>query len=53
MPHAGDTNGSGLLAPERLFTVLSSANLWVGVVAGLALLAGAVWLRGRRIEVNV
>ena len=53
MPHAGDTNGSGLLAPERLFAVFSSANLWIGVVAGLALLAGAVWLRGRRIEVNV
>jgi ABC-2 type transport system permease protein len=53
MPHAGDTNGSGLLAPEQLFAVFSSANLWIGVVAGLALLAGAVWLRGRRIEVNV
>lgn len=53
MPHAGDVNGSGLLAPERLLAVLGSANLWLGVVAGLALLAGAVWLRGRRIEVNV
>jgi ABC-2 type transport system permease protein len=52
MPHPGDTNGSGLLAPERLLAVLSSANLWLGVVAGLALLAGAIWLRGRRIEVN-
>ncbi|MBA8887973.1 ABC-2 type transport system permease protein [Dokdonella fugitiva] len=53
MPHAGDTNGSGLLAPERLLDVMTSANLWIGVAAGLALLAAAVWLRGRRIEVNV
>ena len=53
MPHAGDMNGSGLLAPERMLAVLGSANLWIGAVAGVALLAGAIWLRGRRIEVNV
>ena len=53
MPHAGDVNGSGLLAPDRLLSVFASANLWIGVVAGLALLAGAIRLRGRRVEVNV
>ena len=37
----------------HVLTMLSSANVWMGVAAGIALLAGAVWLRGRRIEVNV
>jgi ABC-2 type transport system permease protein len=32
---------------------LASPNLWLGVVAGLALLAAAVWYRGRRIETSV
>lgn len=35
------------------YGLFATANLWIGVAAGLALLAGAVWLRGRRIEVNV
>ncbi|MDR2012844.1 MAG: hypothetical protein LBQ20_07370 [Rhodanobacter sp.] len=41
------------LDPGRIGAVLGSPNLWLGVVAGLALLAAAVWLRGRRIETNV
>jgi len=53
MSHAAGASGSGILDPARMLAVLSTANLWLGVVAGLALLAGAVWLRGRRIEVNV
>ncbi|HEU4663143.1 MAG TPA: hypothetical protein VFS55_03855 [Dokdonella sp.] len=36
----------------HVLTMLSSANVWIGVVAGIALLVGAVWMRGRRIEVN-
>jgi ABC-2 type transport system permease protein len=35
------------------YGLFATANLWIGVAAGLALLAGAIWLRGRRIEVNV
>jgi len=53
MPHPGVETGSGLLNPDRLFAVLGSANLWIGVAAGLAFIAAAIWLRGRRIETSV
>ncbi|MBA8883856.1 hypothetical protein [Dokdonella fugitiva] len=53
MPGHGGSGSEGLLAPERLLDVLASANLWIGVAGGLVLLAAAVRLRGRRIEVNV
>ena len=36
--------------PSNVYGVLGGANLWIGVVAGLALLAGAVYFRQRRIE---
>ena len=36
--------------PSNVYGVLAGANLWIGVVAGLALLAGAVYFRQRRIE---
>ena len=35
------------------YGLLGSADLWIGVAGGLALLAAAVWLRGRRIETSV
>jgi ABC-2 type transport system permease protein len=38
--------------PARVYGLLGTADLWIGAAAGLALLAAAVWLRGRRIEVN-
>jgi ABC-2 type transport system permease protein len=38
------------LDPSQVYGLLAEPNLWVGVVAGLALLAGAVWFRQRRIE---
>jgi ABC-2 type transport system permease protein len=41
------------LAPTHLVGVLATPNLWIGVVAGLALLAAAIWFRRRRIETNV
>jgi len=41
------------LAPGHLVGVLEGPNVWIGVVAGLALLAAAVWFRRRRIETNV
>lgn len=40
------------LAPAHLLGTLASANVWLGVVAGVALLAAAVWFRRRRIETN-
>lgn len=39
--------------PGRVYGLLGTADLWIGVVGGLALIAGAVWLRGRRIETSV
>jgi ABC-2 type transport system permease protein len=36
----------------KLLAVLSTADLWIGVAAGLLLLAAASWLRGRRIETS-
>ncbi|MCK9539904.1 hypothetical protein [Dokdonella sp.] len=38
------------LGSGHLPALLASADLWIGVLAGLLLLAAAVWLRGRRIE---
>ena len=53
IPHPGMDASGGLLSPDRLLAVLASANLWIGVVAGLVLIAAAIWLRGRRIETSV
>jgi ABC-2 type transport system permease protein len=41
------------LNPASMYNVLTTANLWLGVAAGVALIAAAIWMRGRRIEVNV
>jgi hypothetical protein len=38
--------------PARVFSLLGTANLWIGVAVGIALAFAASWLRGRRIEVN-
>ncbi|GAA0705292.1 hypothetical protein [Dokdonella soli] len=43
----------GSFDPSHVYSVLATPDLWIGVVAGLALLGGAIWLRGRRIETNV
>ena len=51
--HADGDHIMGNLDPSHVYGVLTTANLWIGVVVGLALLAGAVWLRGRRIETSV
>jgi ABC-2 type transport system permease protein len=42
----------GNLDPAHVYALLATPNLWLGVLAGLALLAAAIWLRGRRIETN-
>ena len=36
--------------PSNVYGLLAEPNLWIGVVAGLALLAGAIYYRQRRIE---
>jgi ABC-2 type transport system permease protein len=36
--------------PANVYGLLASANLWIGVVAGVALLAAAIYFRQRRIE---
>jgi len=36
--------------PSRVYGLLAEPNIWIGVVAGLALLAGAIYFRQRRIE---
>jgi ABC-2 type transport system permease protein len=50
-PHGDQV--TDLFAPNNVYALMTTPDMWIGVVAGLALLAGAVWLRGRRIEVNV
>lgn len=39
--------------PGNIYGVLATPGLWIGVVAGLLMVALAVWLRGRRIETAV
>jgi ABC-2 type transport system permease protein len=36
--------------PSNVYGLLATPNLWIGVVAGLALTAGAIYYRQRRIE---
>jgi ABC-2 type transport system permease protein len=36
--------------PSKVYGLLAEPNLWIGAVAGLALLAGAIYYRQRRIE---
>jgi ABC-2 type transport system permease protein len=38
--------------PARVYALLGTVNLWIGAVVGVALVAAATWMRGRRIEVN-
>jgi ABC-2 type transport system permease protein len=41
------------LDPSRVYGLLATSNLWIGVVGGLVLLAAAIWMRQRRIETAV
>lgn len=38
----------GLIDPSRMYSELASPNLWLGVIAGIALLAAATWFRRMR-----
>lgn len=41
------------LDPSHVYGVLTTPDLWIGVIAGVALLAGAIWFRRRRVETSV
>jgi ABC-2 type transport system permease protein len=36
--------------PSNVYGIFAEPNIWIGAVAGLALLAGAIYYRQRRIE---
>jgi ABC-2 type transport system permease protein len=38
-------NPLGILAPSHTYGLLMTPNLWIGVAAGVALIAGAIWFR--------
>jgi ABC-2 type transport system permease protein len=38
-------NPLGILAPSHTYALLATPNLWIGVAAGVALIAGAIWFR--------
>jgi ABC-2 type transport system permease protein len=46
--HGGDQQNLDFLNLGQTYQLLGTANLWIGVIAGLALLAGAVWFRRTR-----
>jgi ABC-2 type transport system permease protein len=48
MPDAGGFHVSGLL--EASWQSLGTSSAWIGAVAGVAMLAGAVWIRRHREE---
>jgi ABC-2 type transport system permease protein len=48
-----DNHVVGSFDPSRLYGLLATADIWIGAVAGLALLAGAIWFRRRRIETSI
>jgi ABC-2 type transport system permease protein len=45
MNDLGDNNPLGALSPDHTYGLLASPNLWIGVLAGVVLIAGAVWFR--------
>lgn len=50
--HFDEDNVMQALAPSQTWSVLAMPELWIGVVGGLVLVGAAIWLRGRRVEVN-
>ncbi|MFC4728535.1 hypothetical protein [Coralloluteibacterium thermophilus] len=46
----GSTSVLGLLSLETTFGALSMPDTWIGAAAGIAMIAGAVWMRRRRDE---
>ena len=50
--HFDEDNVMAMFDPAHVYALLATPGLWIGAVAGLALLAAAVWSRGRRIETS-
>lgn len=48
----GDATSLGPLNWPDIWGVMGTTQLWLGVLAGMAMIAIATWLRGRRIETN-
>lgn len=45
MADVDQNNPLGILAPSHTYGLLTTPNLWIGVAAGVALIAGAIWFR--------
>jgi ABC-2 type transport system permease protein len=45
MIHISGNTGTDVLDLAQTWHLAASPNLWIGVVAGAALLAGAIWFR--------
>ncbi|WP_430389592.1 hypothetical protein [Dyella sp. 20L07] len=45
MADMDDNNPLGILAPSHTYGLLTTPNLWIGVLAGIALIAAAIWFR--------
>ena len=41
---------NALISVDHLLGVLASPDLWIGAVAGTAMITGAIWFRRKRIE---
>ena len=39
--------------PSRIYGITATTGMWIGIAAGIALIAAAIWFRGRRIETSV
>jgi len=39
--------------PSRIYGITATPGMWIGIAAGIALIAAAIWFRGRRIETSV
>ena len=53
----GSNLGSGELLsafdPARVYSIFGTTSMWIGIVAGTAMIAAAIWIRRRRIESSV
>ncbi len=47
-----DAGVLAMFSPTRVYAVLGTARLWIGVVVGAALIAASIWLRRTRIETS-
>jgi ABC-2 type transport system permease protein len=45
MGEFADSDPLAVLSPMHTYSLLASPDLWIGVIAGLALIAGAIWFR--------